>query len=260
VFGICAAAKSLVEMFHSAFDPRSRHGSICDLVPTRSPAVVVILAGRTRLAGIARFGCDHTPALAHALGFRRGTTPSLATFSRLFDASTSRPSRPSSAGGSSNAAPTRATTSPRTSTKPRRGSRDGGTTVVHLLSGFAPTVQAVIGPLRVEAETNEHNAAPRLLGTLPSPAGNAVTGDAMFCRTGIADVPGKQGAEYILPVKDNRVTVTAKVAELLDSIGPFSPGGGRSGRVGGANREQRGTAASRSARRGVATCRMRGGG
>ena len=75
--------KSLVEMFHRVFDPRSRHGLIHDVVPTLSPAVVAILAGRTSLAGIARFGRDHKAPLAHALGFRRGTTPSLSTFSRL---------------------------------------------------------------------------------------------------------------------------------------------------------------------------------
>ena len=76
--------KSLVEVFHTVFDPRSRQGLIHDLVPTLSLAVVAILAGRTSLAGIARFGRDHGPAFAHALGFRRGRTPSLPTFSRLF--------------------------------------------------------------------------------------------------------------------------------------------------------------------------------
>ena len=47
--------KSLVEMSHHVFDPRSRRGLIHDLVPTLSLAVVAILAGQTGAAGIARF-------------------------------------------------------------------------------------------------------------------------------------------------------------------------------------------------------------
>jgi len=70
--------KSLVEVFHTVFDPRSRQGLIRDLVPTLS------LAGRTSLAGIARFGRGHGHTFAHPLSFRRGTTPSVATLSRLF--------------------------------------------------------------------------------------------------------------------------------------------------------------------------------
>ena len=147
--------KSLVEMFHGVFDPRSRHGLIHDLVPTLSLAVVAILAGRTSLAGIARFGRDHNPALAHALGFRRGATPSVATFSRLFrrldvDAVEAVLGRwivqrcPDLGDHFA------------LDGKALRRSRDGDTPAVHLLAVFAPRVQAVIGQLRVDAKTNEH--------------------------------------------------------------------------------------------------------
>ena len=230
--------KSLVEMFHAVLDPRSRHGLIRDLVPTPSPAVVAILAGRTSLAGIARFGRDHNPALAHALGFRRGTTPGVATFSRLFrrldvDASEAvlgrwivrrcpDPGDHFALDG-----------------KTRRRSHDGDTPAVHLLSAFAPTVQAVIGRLRVDAETNEHEAARTLLGVLPCPSGKVVTGDATFRRTEIAEVLERQGADHIPHVKGNRPAVKERIAELLDPVGPFSPGGDRRpGRVGGADGER----------------------
>ncbi len=78
--------KSPVEMFRRVFDPRSRHGWIRDVVPTLSPAVVAILAGRTSLAA------------------------------------------------------------------------------------FAPQVQAVIGRLRVEAETNAHETAPRRPSSSSTPS------------------------------------------------------------------------------------------
>ena len=123
--------------------------------------------------------------------------------------------------------------------KTLRRSHDGQTPAVHLLSAFAPKVQAVVGQLRVDAKTNEHKAALRLLGVLPALAGKVVTGDAMFCQTEVTDVLQKQGAEYILPVKDNRPTVKERIAELLDPVGSFPRGGDRrSGRVGGPDGEQ----------------------
>ena len=211
--------KSLVEMCHAVFDPRSRQGRIHDLVPTLSLAVVAILAGRTSLAGIARFGRDHKPALAHALGFRRGTTPSLATYSRLFrrldiDAFEAVLGQwivqrcPDPGGYFA------------LDGKTRRRSHDGDTPAVHLLAVFAPTVHAAIGQLRVDANTGERKAALVLLGVLPSPNGTVVTGDAMFCRTEIAEVLGKQGAEHVPPVKGNRPAVTERIADLLDPVGP----------------------------------------
>ena len=100
--------KSLAEVFRHVFDPRSRHGWIRDLVSTLSPAVVAILAG------IARFGRDHKAPLAHALGFRRGTTPSPATFSRLLRRIEVEAVEAVEASGSSGGAPTSATTSPST--------------------------------------------------------------------------------------------------------------------------------------------------
>ncbi len=229
--------KSLVEMFHRVFDPRSRHGSIHDLVPTLSLAVV-ILAGRTSLAGIARFGRDHKAPLAHALGFRRGTTPSLSTFSRLFRRLDVEAFEAVLGQWIVQRCPDLGDHFALDG-KTLRRSHDGDTPAVHRLSAFAPQVQAVIGQLRVDAKTNEHKAALTLLGVLPSLKGKVVTGDAMFCQTEIAEVLEKHEADYILHVKDNRPAVTEKIAERLDPVGSFSPGGDdRSGRVGGADGER----------------------
>ncbi len=87
--------------------------------------------------------------------------------------------------------------------KTLRRSHEGDSPAVHLLAVYVPKVHAVIGQLRVDAKSDEHEAALRLLGVLPSPTGKVVTGDAMFCQAGIAEVSGKQGAEYVLHVKGN---------------------------------------------------------
>ena len=226
--------KSLVEMFQQVFDPRSRHGRIHELVPVLSLAVVAILAGRTTLQGIAQFGRDHDASLAFALGFKRGKTPCVATFSRLFrrldvvafETVLQEWIYQRCADLGEHLA---------LDGKTLRGSRDGDVPAVHLLALFAPKVKAVLSQIRVDAKTNEHKAALRLLGVLPL-QGKIVTGDAIFCQTEITEVLKKQGAEYILHVKDNQPSVKEAIAELLDPVGAFSPGGpSRSGCLDGSD-------------------------
>ncbi len=51
---------------------------------------------------------------------------------------------------------------------------------MHLLAAYAHEARTAIGPMAVDAGTNEHNAALLLLGVLPL-EGKVVVGDAMFC-------------------------------------------------------------------------------
>lgn len=95
---------------------------------------------------------------------------------------------------------------------------------VHLLALFAPKVQAVVGQIRVDAKTNEHKAALRLLGIVPV-AGKIITGDAIFCQTEVTETLAKHGADYILHVKDNQPTLKQEIAALLDPTATFPPGG-----------------------------------
>jgi hypothetical protein len=214
---------ALIEMFDRVLDPRKAKGRIHDLGPILSLAVVAILAGRSTLQGIAQFGRDHGSHLAHALGFRRGKTPCAATYSRIFrrldiDAFEAvlrewilrrclDLGKHLALDG-----------------KTLRRSRDGDVPAVHLLALFAPTVQAVVGQIRVDAKTNEHKAALRLLGVVPV-AGKIITGDAIFCQTEVTETLAGHGADYILHVKDNQPTLKREIAELLDATAAFSPGG-----------------------------------
>ena len=65
---------SLVEVLVGIPDPR-RQGIRYPLTALLSLTVVAILAGMKSLEAIAQFGRYHGPALAQALGFRRGQTP-----------------------------------------------------------------------------------------------------------------------------------------------------------------------------------------
>ncbi len=114
--------------------------------------------------------------------------------------------------------------------KTARGSRDGGTPGVHLVSAYAPDVKAVLAQLRVDAKTNEHKAALELLGVLPL-KGKVVTGDAMFTHRDVCAEVIAGGGDYVLPVKDNQPTLGRDIAAAF--AGPeagLSPPAGRAAR------------------------------
>jgi hypothetical protein len=213
---------SLAEMFDRVLDPRKRRGKVHDLTPILCLAVVAMLAGRTTLQGIAQYGRDHGAKLAFALGFRRGKTPCTATFSRVFRRLDIDAFEAVLRDWILQRCPDLGEHFALDG-KALRGSHDGDTPAVHLVALFAPKVQAVVGQIRVDAKTNEHKAALKLLGIVPV-AGKIITGDAMFCQTEIAETVANEGADYILHVKDNQPTVKNRIAELLDPVGDFSPG------------------------------------
>jgi hypothetical protein len=164
---------------------------------------VAMLMGRTSLIGIARFGRQYGPPLAHALGFRRGKTPTVSTLSR-----TLRRVDPADV----EAALSRwiaGRVDPNTfdhisiDGKTARGSRNGDVPGHHLLAAYAPAVQAVLAQVRVEASTNEHKAALKLLGILPL-EDKVVLGDAIFCQRDLAAQVVDAGGDYILVAKDNQ--------------------------------------------------------
>ena len=201
---------SLLEVLADVPDPRSRHGQIHPLSAVLGLVALAMLQGRTSLTAISRFGRQHGPPLAWALGFRRGKTPTVSTLSRTlrrFDAGeleavfarwiegrvAHRPFEHISLDG-----------------RTLRGSRDGTVPGVHLVAAYAPHVQAVLRQVRVDAKTNEHKAALELLGLLPV-RGKVVVGDAMFCQRDVAAAVADAGGDYVLFVKGNQKALKADI-------------------------------------------------
>jgi hypothetical protein len=184
-------------------DPRDRRGRVHPLGAFLGLVALALLMGRTSLAGVARFGRQYGSPLAHALGFRRGKTPSVSTLSRTLrrldaDALEALLSRwlkgrldPAQIDQIS------------LDGKTLRGSRDGDVPGQHLVAAYAPKVQAVLAQIRVDAKTNEHKAALRLLGILPL-KDKVVVGDAMFCQRELAEKVVEAGGDYVWMVKDNQ--------------------------------------------------------
>jgi DDE_Tnp_1-associated/Transposase DDE domain len=193
---------TLVEVLADIPDPRGFHGRIHPLPAVLGLVALGLLMGRKSLAGIARFGRQYGHPLAHALGFRRGKTPSLSTLSRtlrrldveFLETAFTRWIR------------SRLDTDPQLISldgKTLRGSRDGDIPGQHLVAAYAPAVQAVLAQIRVDAKTNEHKAALQLLGLLPL-KNKVVIGDAMFCQRDLAEQVITAGGDYVMFAKDNQ--------------------------------------------------------
>jgi len=201
---------TLVEALADVPDPRSCHGRIHPLPAVLALVVLGLLLGRTSLSGIARLGRCYGAPLAHALGFRRGKTPTKAMLSELlraldadvFEAALSRWVR------------SRLDQEPEHVSldgKTLRGSRDGVVPGQHLVAVYAPAVEAVLAQVRVDAKTNEHKAALQLLGMIPL-ADKVVVGDALFCQRDLAEQVVTAGGDYVLVAKDNQPGLRADIA------------------------------------------------
>jgi hypothetical protein len=205
------AQASLIELLEGLHDPRRAQGKRHPLPALLSLAIVAMLAGMTSYEAIVQYGQERGWDFLQHLGFTTRWGLCKATYSRVFrriDAADfeTRVSRWIAARLAPGDAPHLAIDG-----KTARGSRDGATPGVHLVSAYAPDVKAVLAQLRVDAKTNEHKAALELLGVLPL-KGKVITGDAMFTHRDVcAAVVAGQG-DYVLPVKENQPTLGQDIA------------------------------------------------
>jgi DDE_Tnp_1-associated/Transposase DDE domain len=212
------SALSLIAVLSEVPDPRSRHGLIHPLSAILALTVLAMLRGCKGPVAIAQFGRDYGPALAHALGFRRGKTPAASCLSELFsrldavafEAALSRWIRSRTPAVAEVQGPTEKQPVSLDG-KTLRGSRDGDVPGQHLVAAYAPLVEAVLVQVRVDAKTNEHKAALELLGILPV-RNRIVVGDALFCQRDLCEQIITQGGDYLFFVKDNQPSLQTDIA------------------------------------------------
>ena len=217
--------RSLVERLGELTDPRDRRGRQYPMVGVLVLCFVAVLGGHTTPEAIAQFGRLRQKRLGHALGFKNGNMPcanTIAGLLRRLDADhldrligawlTDR------CGGTWDHLALDG--------KVLRGSRDGDVPGTHLLAAYAPQVSAVIAQMTVEASTNEHKAALRLLDVLPPLGGTVVTADAMFTHADVCAAIRQKGGDYILYAKKNQPELRDELAHTFDTArsGAFSPG------------------------------------
>ena len=217
------ASRSLVERLGELADPRDPKGRVYPLVPLLALCLVATMAGHTSASAIAQFGRLRGRRLGHALGFTGGRMPCANTLVNLLAALDADALDRLVGGWLAERHPEWDHVA--IDGKTLRGSADGATPGMHLLAAYAPQASAVIGQLRVEATTNEHKAALRLLGVLPDLAGKKVTADAMFTHADFAQAALGAGADYVLYAKENQPTLRADIEALFAAAdsGGLSP-------------------------------------
>jgi hypothetical protein len=209
-----STALSLLNVLAQVPDPRSRHGRRHPLSAILSLAVVAMLAGAKSYEAIAQYGRDKGFSLAHALGFTRGKTPTKSTFSVIFRILDVQAFEEALSHWLASLVSEGQEKEISLDGKCARGSRDGEVPGQHLVAAYCAQAQAVLAQIKVDAKTNEHKAALKLLGILPV-KGNIITGDAMFCQRDLCAAIVKAGGDYVFTVKDNQPSLAIDIGAGL---------------------------------------------
>lgn len=85
---------------------------------------------------------------------------------------------------------------------------------LHLVSAWATKTRLMLAQVKTAAKSNEITAIPELLEMM-SIAGSTITIDAMGCQTAIAKQIIKQGADYVLSLKENQPTLYQDVCAIF---------------------------------------------
>jgi len=233
-------SQCLLEALRAVPDPRSSRGCSFPFHSILALIVVGILVGRRSQAAIAQMTKDYGPQFALLLGFPRLRIPTASALSKLLPRIDESALEAVLTNWITSAFPAPDHTPQATVPTPEplvvnidgkrlRGSAQPSADLpgVHLLAAFAPSIQAVLTQLRVDAKTNEHKAALELLNILPKRDGGYIfTGDAMFTQTEVCQAIHARGDDYVLVVKDNQrrlaVDIDASLA-FAATAATFSP-------------------------------------
>ena len=98
----------------------------------------------------------------------------------------------------------------------RSHNRRLGQGAIHLVSAWASRNRLTLGQVKVDGKSNEITAIPELLRLLHI-KGCIVTIDAMGTQKEIAELICKQGADYVLALKDNQPNLRAEVEGIFEA-------------------------------------------
>ena len=216
------ASLSLIELFGRIADPRQRQGRRHPLSAILSLTALALLAGCRSLEAIAHYGRDLGPEFAEALGFTHPKTPVKSTLSEVFRVIDVAAYESALRGWLKRQAAAQGWRAIAIDGKTLCGATGESIPGVHLLAAYAHEAQVVLAQLRVDAKTNEHKAALKLLAILPL-KGVVVTADAMFTHADFCRKVRKRGGDYILAVKENQPTLRADIEAAFAANAAVSP-------------------------------------
>lgn len=203
---------ALWEVLEGVPDRRAASGRRHPLPAILAIAIAAMLAGRTSLAAIARWGRQLDREALHALGITRPRAPCHSTYHYVFrDLDVAALEAGLAAWVRGAAGATAELNHVALDGKRLRGSRTAEGPGAHLLAAFCRSLQGVIGELRVPPGGNEITAALTLLKGLALD-GLLVTGDAEFAQRALCRTIVQRGGDYFFVVKDNQPRLREDIA------------------------------------------------
>lgn len=212
---------SLFELFAGVVDFRKRRGMRHKLQFVLAATVCAVIAGARSFTAIAEWMADQSKETLKQLGSKYGRPASDRTLRRVLGKMDVADldqrigewmARHGTFAGQGLAL----------DGKTIRGSTDGKTPPVHLVSAVLHREGLVVAQHRVPDKTNEITSVEPVLAGLDI-EGAVVTGDAMFTQTKIAKhIVEEKKADYFFTVKDNQPTLRADIEFL--HLEAFPPG------------------------------------
>jgi len=222
-----AAVPSLYELFLGLSDPREAQGLRHSLASMLTLAATAMLAGARTLTDISQFG-RRRRKLCKVMGFTH-KPPCISTFHYLFkefDADVFEKTLAEWLRANHAQTPKAEV---HMDGKTLRGSRRGEIPGVHLLAAYSDTLGMALIEIPVDAKTNEHKAALKLLRLIPL-QGVLVTGDAMFAQREVTEEISARKGDYLLTVKDNQPGLKQTLLDAFDApVSPCGDGGAPGG-------------------------------
>ena len=214
----------LFEILCGVPDPRRRRGVRHKIQSILGTGICAVLAGARTFTAMAEWAAEQPLETLKRLGSKRGTPPSERTYRRIFGSidvteldrrTGSWVAEQQRLGAGAGLA---------LDGKTVRGSGDGDTGALHLLSAIVHGSGAVVAQIAVESKTNEITRVAPLLDGLDI-TGAVVTADALLTQKKIArHLVQKKAADYVLTAKDNQPTLRQDIATLgLDAFPPSAP-------------------------------------
>jgi len=218
------AGMSLWDVLGEVPDHRDPSGRRFPLQSVLAITLAAMLAGRTGLAGVARWGRKLTRKGLEAFGIDRKKAPCHATYHNVFKGLDIEALEAALAcwvlGGSAEQENLHVAIDG----KRLRGSRTLEGPGVHLLAAYSEALKGVVQELKVSEDSNEIDAALRLLQEIPL-SGTVVTGDAIFTQKKLCNAILEGEGDYLFTVKANQPRLREDIQALFtEPVSPLAAG------------------------------------
>lgn len=193
---------ALVSCLQGVPDPRSGNRTQYDLTEMLVVAVCALLSGAESVTEIAQWGQAKLLWLREFIDLPHGI-PSHDTFGRVLRLLDPQQFEQSFRTWVGQVVGKLEQTVVALDGKTLRGSRDGESRALHMVSAYASAYGLTLGAVAVDRKSNEIMALPELLAVLDV-RGAIVSVDAMGCQQAIARQVHDQGGDYLLGIKANQ--------------------------------------------------------